>query len=137
MAFRTTLDPSTAASTVGVISPPIGLDSFSKVSNYLGILHDAILAIVAKLNFTVTFGDGVHGHKLGNVDGEILSFITPAPADTEFIVRHDLRRVPVGWLVMFQDRPAQLYADNYQEWSNQTIRLKCNVALATLTIGLT
>lgn len=41
----------------------------------------------------------------------VVKVITPSVADTDFMVTHDLGRVPNGWILIHSDAPVQLYGD--------------------------
>lgn len=76
------------------------------------------------INGGIGFGDGIDSD---NINGVWYSGVTPATPDTEFDVLHNLGRVPVGWLLVYEDAAASIY-DSGTPWSSTEMFLKCNVA---------
>lgn len=87
--------------------------------------------LTQRLNGLVSFGGGVNSTWTGNVDGQRVEFTTPGVADTEFELWHGLGRVPVGRIVMLQDKAGSLYDSNTGGWGTERIYLKCDAASVT------
>ena len=60
----------------------------------------------------------------------------PTSANTEFIVRHELGRVPIGVLVMHKDRAVDVYDSRSDAWTATSIFLKATVASAVIKLKL-
>lgn len=54
-------------------------------------------------------------------------------ADVEFSVEHGLGTIPIGWLVIAQDKAASLYTGN-TPWDTGHMYLKANVSTVSLRI---
>ena len=57
-------------------------------------------------------------------------------ADTEFTVNHTLGRVPVGYIVVRQDKAGSLYESSFTSWTNTSVTLKFSTTNTAITIGL-
>jgi len=60
----------------------------------------------------------------------------PTSANTEFIVRHELGRVPIGVQLMRKDRAVDVYDSRPDAWTANSIFLKATVASAVITLKL-
>lgn len=85
-------------------------------------------ALADLLNQGLTFAD--------NFNAQILSHTSNAVADTEDTIAHTLQRVPVGYLVFYQDKAGQLYQgpSTGTAWTSSNFYLKCTVASVTFQI---
>jgi len=90
--------------------------------------------ITKVLNGLIGFGSPVGGRD--NIDGEFVTITSPAGADTEFTVTHNLGRVPVGFFVVNIDKVGIVY-DGGTVWTTTQMFLKVNAATVTLTIFVT
>lgn len=95
--------------------------SLTAIKNYV----EQISTII---NGGISLGDGT---KADNVNLIWFSTTTPG-ADVEFVISHKLGRVPVGWLILKQDKAGSVYA-SATPWTTTNIYLKCSVAAVTLT----
>jgi len=59
--------------------------------------------------------------------------VTSAGADVEFAIEHGLGVIPLGWLVIAQDKAATLYTGN-TVWDTGHIYLKSNISTTSLRI---
>lgn len=86
----------------------------------------------------VRFGPGTSGNRGENIDGQFLTITTNAVANTETTFSHSLASVPVGYLVLGQDKAGSLYqlASTGTAWTNSSISLKCSVASVTFNLFL-
>jgi hypothetical protein len=101
-------------------------------------LQENINKIFQCLQGRISFGTGDDGQRNGNVEGEWQEFTSHAGADTEFAVAHGLISVPLGYLVVSQDKAGTLYQmhDTGTAWTTTNIYLKCNVASVRFLIFL-
>jgi hypothetical protein len=83
------------------------------------------------LNGQVGFGqDGV---TRDNIDGNWINVTTPAVANTDFTVDHNLFRLPVGYILMRTDRAVDIYDGSLAD-TNMQITLKANAASAVIRL---
>lgn len=94
----------------------------------------AVRALITKVNGRISLGNGTPGYKAGNLDAAYWDVLTPGVADTEFIVRHDLGRVPVGYQVVRADRSVNIYDSSYGSWTETLMFLKASVASASVKL---
>ena len=59
--------------------------------------------------------------------------VTTAGADVEFSIEHGLRTVPLGFIVIGQDKAAVTYK-GATAWDNEKIYLKTNVSTVALRV---
>lgn len=120
--------------TVGAV-PTLQLDKKGNVSVSLFNTVISILASLANaINGRLSLGSGVTGFRSGNIDGQWIDLLTPAVADTEFIVPHGLGRVPVGVWPMLQDADGFLKASSTGSWDETVLYLKCSGSSVTMKI---
>lgn len=62
-----------------------------------------------------------------NFDADVATVSDTGNADTEFAVAHTLKRVPIGFIVINNDKAGVIY-DSGTTWTTTNIYLKCNVA---------
>jgi hypothetical protein len=86
----------------------------------------------------VRFGGGTTGNKGENIDGQFLTITTDAVANTETTFTHTMGSVPIGYLVLGQDKAGSLYqlSSTGTAWTSTTISLKCSVASVTFKLFL-
>jgi hypothetical protein len=82
----------------------------------------------------VRFGDGTSGARGENISGEFRTFTT-AGANTEVVVPHTVGAIPVGRIVLMQDKAGHLYSST-TAWTATNIYVKCDVATVTFKIFL-
>lgn len=68
-----------------------------------------------------------------NLDGVLCTVVTPAGANTEFNFVHNLQRIPTGFIVVYIDKAAIVYA-GATAWTTEIIYLKCNAATVALIV---
>lgn len=86
----------------------------------------------------VRFGPGTSGNAGENVYGAFLTIVTNAIANTETTFTHNMGSIPVGYLVIGQDKAGSLFqlAATGTAWTATTISLKCSVATVTFNLFL-
>ncbi len=95
----------------------------------LRAIWSALGALASTINGNLTFGAAEPGAFAGNFDAEpVVDFTFPSVADTEVAVPHLLRRVPIGYIPIMQDRAGTVYASSIGSWTESWIHLKCNAA---------
>jgi hypothetical protein len=118
--------------------PPIDISGDGRVTKAtVAAINDGFSRIISKINGAISLGDGVNGSWMGNVDGNWLEILTPSVADTEFIVLHDLGRVPTGWLgPVRKDKFVDIHDSRPGSWTESVMYLKASVGSATILIGV-
>lgn len=99
-------------------------------------LNKQLDQIILCLNGRITFVDGEisNQEKSENLDGQFIVF-TSLGADVETTIPHTLGRIPVGYIIVSQDRASSLYhASTDTSWTTSNIYLKSSAATATYTI---
>lgn len=86
----------------------------------------------------VRFGPGTSGNDGENVYGQWLTVTTSATPDAENTFAHTCGSIPIGYLVVWQDKAGSIYQSptNGTDWTSQNIYLKCNVASVTFKLFL-
>lgn len=94
--------------------------------------------IYACLQGRVRFGPGTSGNDGENIFGQWVQITTNSTKDTETIFTHSCGSVPIGYLVVWQDKAGSLYQgpSTGTVWTNTTISLKCSVASVTAKLFL-
>lgn len=94
--------------------------------------------IISCLSGRVRFGPGTSGNNGENIAGQFLTITTNAIVNTETTFTHSLGSVPVGYLVLGQDKAGSLYqlSGTGTIWTSTTISLKCSVASVNFKLFL-
>ena len=73
---------------------------------------------------------------LAGVKGETVIVTSPSVSDTEFVVVHNLRRVPTTLQLLRSQVPGQLYASRVGEWTNRRIFAKFSGGTDSLLVRI-
>lgn len=94
--------------------------------------------IINCLQGRVRFGSGTTGSAGENIDGAFLTITTNGVANTESTFTHTLGSIPVGYIILGQDKAGSLYqlAGTGTAWTSTTISLKCSVATVAFNLFL-
>lgn len=124
---------------------PINFDDLNQIEDPK--VRSALIAMhshyIRAINGRLDFGSpqGQSKGTTGNIDGTWpgtlaggYTITTPGVANTEFIVTHNLGRIPVGYDVRSIDAAAHVYDSNKNLWTKTTMRLKCNTATVHLVL---
>ncbi len=86
----------------------------------------------------VRFGDGSDNSNGENIEGQFQVFTSSATPDAENTIAHTLGSVPIGYIVIGQDKAGSLYQknDTGTAWTSSALYLKCDVASVDFTIFL-
>jgi len=90
--------------------------------------------IASVINGNLTFGTPAMG--TDNISGVWFTGVTPSTPGVEFIIAHNLGRVPNGFLIFSIDQAGIVYKGT-TTWDTSKIFLKCNVASANVVIFIT
>lgn len=97
-----------------------------------------ISKIYYMLQGRVSFGTGVDGINGQNVSGQFQQFTTSATPDAENTIGHTVGSIPIGCIVLWQDKAGSLYQGptTGTAWTSTNVYLKCNVASVTFLVFL-
>lgn len=70
-----------------------------------------------------------------NVQGQFITYTTNASANTEDTVSHNLASIPVGYLIVKQNKAGSIY-DSGTSWTSSHLYLKGSASSMTVTIFL-
>jgi hypothetical protein len=96
--------------------------SVKDIPSFAKMLQKFYQQLARLVNGNLGFGDGV---RTDNINGAWFIGTTPVISDTEFVVTHNLGRIPVGYLVVYQNAAGSIY-DSMSAWSTMQIFLKCS-----------
>ena len=98
----------------------------SDVKNYDTDFNTVFLCLQGR----VRFGSGTSGNNGENIAGQFLSITTNGVANTESTFNHTMGSIPVGYIVIGQDKAGSRYqlSSTGTAWTNNQISLKCSVA---------
>lgn len=92
--------------------------------------------VVLVLQGRVRFGPNNNIINKGeNILGQFVTYTTNSSPNTEDAVPHNLGSVPVGYIVVRQNKSASLY-DSGKTWTSSNLYLKCSTASTLVTIFL-
>lgn len=100
------------------VTEPLG--SFAKM---LRKIYEQAARII---NGQLSFGDSNNSIS-DNIAGTWVKTTTPAGANTNFTVTHNLGYLPNGWIVAMQDKAASIYLGSIPATLTE-LTLKCSVA---------
>ena len=84
------------------------------------------------VNGLLSFGDGT---SRDNIDGNWITVTTPGTPNTDFIVNHNLNRIPVGYIVMSKNAACDIYTGSVAATATQlTLRATVGAVLLKLFI---
>lgn len=89
--------------------------------------------IFIALQGRMRFGTGISGERGENIDGRFQTITTNATPNTQDTLAHGLGSVPIGYIVVNQDKAGSLY-DSGTAWTSTNMYFKCDVASVTFTI---
>lgn len=107
-------------------------------AKYQSDLDSDIKKIVFAISGRIRFGDGADGTSGENISGQFQQFTSHASANTEFAVSHDLGVIPVGAIVIWQDKAGDLYQgpSTGTSWTSTNVYFKCSVSSVTFKVFL-
>lgn len=108
------------------------------VRNYLRNLDSDIERLYLLTQGRVRFGTGTDGDRGENLSGEFVQFTTSGSANAENTIAHTLGSVPIGYIIIGQNKAASLYqlSDTGTAWTSSNIYLKCDTATVTFNVFL-
>lgn len=117
---------------------PLKLNGTSDIQSQIPVLQNVIDNIIRCLNGRVRFGRGTDGDRGENIAGEFQQFTTSATPDAENTIAHTLGAIPVGVIILWQDKAGSLYQGptTGTSWTSTNIYLKCTVASVAFKVFL-
>lgn len=103
--------------------PGLPTEPLPRFQQMIRKLYEQLARIV---NGQISFGDSLNSIS-DNIAGTWVSTTTPAVANTDFTVVHNLGRLPSGWIVAMQDKAASIYLGTLPSTETE-LTLKCSVA---------
>jgi hypothetical protein len=85
----------------------------------------------------IDIGNATSGTKAGKIDAEYRTFYVRGNYDAynpEDVIPHNLNRVPVGFVVVYSDKPVQVYDSGRSQWTNTHIYLKGTTPNTKVTV---
>ena len=106
--------------------------------SYFRGLDIDIKNLTSALQGRVRFGTATDGYNGENLAGQFQLFTSHASANTEFAVAHTIGSVPIGRIVLYQDKAGSLYQapDTGTAWTSTNVYFKCDVSSVTFLIFL-
>lgn len=109
-----------------------------ELNNYLKTLDRDVYNLMLATQNRLRFGSGTDGDNGENISGQFQLFTSDATPDAENTIAHTIRSVPIGYLVLYQDKAGSLYQgpSTGTAWTSSAVYLKCDVASVTFLIFL-
>lgn len=114
------------------------LNEHLPIESQVTILQTQINKIFRVLQGRVSFGTGVDGVSGQNVEGEWQTYTSNAVANTEDTIAHTIGSIPLGYIVVNQDKAGSVYQGptTGTAWTSSNIYIKCSVASVTFLLFL-
>jgi hypothetical protein len=110
-------------------------DEMEVLQNYAKAADTDLINIFTAFKGRIRFGDATDGYRGENMSGEFRTFTSSATANASTTLTHTLESVPVGRIIINQDKAGSLYAGTGTS-TTTTIPFKCDVASVTFTMFL-
>jgi hypothetical protein len=111
------------------------LDLQVNEEQYARNLDDDIKQLAILTQGRIRFGTGADGVNGENMAGQFQVYTSNGSADTEDTIAHTLGSVPIGYIVIKQDKGSVVY-DSGTAWTATNVYLKQTVATVATTIFL-
>lgn len=108
------------------------------LEDQMTVLQTQINKIFTCLQGRISFGTGVTSVSGQNIDGEWRTYTSNAVADTEDTLAHTIGSIPLGYIVINQNKAGSIYGTPSlgTAWTSSNIYLKCSVASVTFLLFL-
>ncbi len=83
-------------------------------------------------NRNISFGQSIDGQDQ-NIDGRMVDIPTTGVINTQFVVTHNLGRIPLFYDVKYTNLACSVY-DSGTQWTKTQIFLKCSIANAHIRL---
>ena len=109
------------------------LNSSTPMADQMSVLQTQMDKVYTCLQGRVSFGTGATGVDGQNIEGKFMQFTSSGTPDAENTIAHNIGSIPIGYLVMNQDKAGSLYS-SATAWTSSNMYLKCSVASVTFLI---
>lgn len=108
------------------------------LQSQINVLQSELTKLFTVLQGRVSFGTGVDGIDGQNIEGQWQSYTSNGTPDTEDTLAHTVGSIPLGYIVMNQDKAGSVYGTPVlgTAWTATNVYLKCNVASVTFLLFL-
>ncbi len=111
------------------------LETTENKEQYRRNLDDDVKQLAILTHGRVRFGTGVDGARGENISGIFQVYTSNGSADTEDTIAHGLNSVPIGYIVLKQDKASNVY-EGGTAWDADSIFLKQTGTSVTTTLFL-
>jgi len=105
------------------------------IKSQLLSLDNDVQKIFQALQGRIRFGTGADGARGENISGEFQVVSDTGAANTEFSVAHTLGSVPIGYIVIKNNKAGAVY-DGTSAWTSTTLFLRHEAANSAITVFL-
>lgn len=90
-------------------------------------------SIIQALQGRIRFGTGTNKKDGENIAGRFIQYTSNGTPDTEDTVVHNIGSVPIGYIILWQDKAGSFYQSPTvgTDWNKTNMYLKCSVASVT------
>jgi hypothetical protein len=108
------------------------------ITSQIRRLNDDLTKVYEAFKGRIDFGTGVDGENGVNIAGQFQEFTTSATPDAENTIAHTVGSIPIGVIIMHQDKAGSLYQGptTGTNWTATNVYLKCDVASVTFNVFL-
>lgn len=120
------------------VAKTVNLNIRGNAESQITSLNRDLQSLFSALQGRVRFGIGTDGFNGENIAGQFQQFTTSGTPDAENTITHTLGSVPVGYIILWQDKAGSLYQgpSTGTAWTPSNVYLKCNVASVTFLVFL-
>lgn len=118
-----------------IVANPLVFNEKKPLEEQMRILQRQLDKLFDAMQGRLSFGTGIALSRGQNIQGQFVSFTSHAVANTEFSVTHSLNSVPIGYILLWQDKAGSLYQGpaTGTAWTGTAVYLKCSVASVTFS----
>lgn len=120
------------------IANSLVLNERRSLDEQVRILQEQVSKLYYLAQGRISFGVGTDGINGQNISGQFQQFTTSATPDAENTIAHTVGSIPVGYIVLWQNKAGSLYQgpSTGTAWTSSNVYLKCDVASVTFLIFL-
>lgn len=118
-----------------------GDSKYAKQEAYTSQLDIDVDNIIKAIQGRLNFGSGTNGNLGENIGGVWVSVLSSGTTNAEVSFSHNLGSQPMGYLIMWQDKAGNLYANPSGSginttWTSSTVYFKSDVASGNFMVFL-
>lgn len=120
------------------IANSLTLNTSRPMQEQVRVLQTQIDKLYYAMQGRISFGVGTDGENGQNVSGQFQQYTSNGVANTEDTIAHTVGSIPIGFLVLWQDKAGSFYQGptTGTAWTDSNIYLKCSVASVTALLFL-